>query len=112
MTVDELFQSLQLGGIGDIDKEIAQLCAQSHLLAKLNNNGVLSSAEYAEQAAEIENKIKTLRTERRKKLSENQDDEMLDEEFIECPACGEKLELDIEFDDCDCGCDCCDCDEE
>ena len=65
--------------IGDIDKEIAQLCAQSHLLAKLNNNGVLSSAEYAEQAAEIENKIKTLRTERRKKLSENQDDEMLDE---------------------------------
>ena len=65
--------------IGDIDKEIAQLCAQSHLLAKLNNNGILSSAEYAEQAAEIENKIKTLRTERRKKLSENQDDEMLDE---------------------------------
>lgn len=39
------------------------------------------------------------------------DDEMLDEEFIECPECGEKLELDIDFDDCDCGCDCCGEDE-
>lgn len=40
------------------------------------------------------------------------DDEMLDEEVIVCPGCGEKLELDIDFDececDCDCGCDCCD----
>lgn len=35
------------------------------------------------------------------------DDEMLDEEFIECPACGEKLELDLDIDyDCGCGCDC------
>lgn len=41
------------------------------------------------------------------------DDEMLDEEVIECPGCGEKLELDIDFDDCDCdcGCDCCGDDE-
>ena len=38
------------------------------------------------------------------------DEEMLDEEVIECPGCGEKLELDIDFDDCDCDCDCgCDC---
>ena len=41
------------------------------------------------------------------------DDEMLDEEIIECPGCGERLELDIDFDDCDCdcGCDCCGEDE-
>ena len=36
--------------------------------------------------------------------------ENFDEEVIECPGCGEKLELDIDFDDCDCDCDCgCDC---
>ena len=40
------------------------------------------------------------------------DDEMLDEEVIECPGCGEKLELDIDFDDCDCDCDCGCCDED
>ena len=40
------------------------------------------------------------------------DEEMLDEEVIECPGCGEKLELDIDFDDCDCDCDCGCCDED
>ena len=40
------------------------------------------------------------------------DEEMLDEEIIECPGCGEKLELDIDFDDCECDCDCGCCDEE
>ena len=40
------------------------------------------------------------------------DDEMLDEEIIECPGCGERLELDIDFDDCDCDCDCDCCGEE
>lgn len=65
--------------IGEIDKEIAQLSAQNHILAKLKNNGILSAAEYAEQSSEIENKISTLRVERRKKLSENQDDEIIDE---------------------------------
>ena len=40
------------------------------------------------------------------------DDEMLDEEVIECPGCGEKLELDIDFDDCECDCDCGCCSDE
>ncbi len=31
------------------------------------------------------------------------DSDMFDEEFINCPACGEKLEFDVDF-DCDCGC--------
>ena len=65
--------------IGEIDKEIAKLSAQNHILAKLKNNGILSAVEYAEQSSEIENKISTLRVERRKKLSENQDDEIIDE---------------------------------
>ena len=65
--------------IGDIDKKIAQLSAQNHVLAKLKNNGILGSAEYAGQSADIENKIASLRTERRKKLSQSKDDEILDE---------------------------------
>ena len=40
------------------------------------------------------------------------DEEMLDEEIIECPGCGEKLELDIDWDDCDCDCDCGCCGDE
>ncbi|MBQ2676019.1 MAG: hypothetical protein IJF54_01280 [Clostridia bacterium] len=35
------------------------------------------------------------------------DDDMLEDEFINCPACGTKLEFD--FDDCDCEDDDCDC---
>ena len=31
---------------------------------------------------------------------------------VECPACGEKLELDIDYDDCDGDCDCCGDDDE
>ena len=65
--------------IEEIDKEIAQLSAQNHILAKLNNNGILGAAEYSEQSSTIENKIYSLRIERRKKLSESQEDEMLDE---------------------------------
>lgn len=40
------------------------------------------------------------------------DDRMLDEEFVECPACGEKLEFDIDVDyNRDCGCECSDDDD-
>ena len=43
-------------------------------------------------------------------------EEMLDEGFIMCPNCNEKLEFDFECeDDCDCGCGCgcgCECDHE
>lgn len=35
------------------------------------------------------------------------DESILEEEFINCPACGTKLEF--AFDDCDCDCDDCDC---
>ena len=31
-------------------------------------------------------------------------------QYFSCPACGEKLEFELEDCDCDCGCDC-DCDE-
>lgn len=39
-------------------------------------------------------------------------EEMLDEGFIHCPSCHEKLEFDFECDDCECGCGECDCDHD
>ena len=79
--LEQLQKRYGTGGnrIEEIDKEIAQLSAQNHILAKLNNNGILGAAEYSEQSSTIENKIYSLRIERRKKLSESQEDEMLDE---------------------------------
>lgn len=48
-----------------LDREIANLSAQNHVLARLHNNGVLNPAEYAAQSAEIQQKITERRTERR-----------------------------------------------
>ena len=39
--------------ISEIDKKIAQLCAQNHVIIKLHNNGILGAADYAEQSSEI-----------------------------------------------------------
>ena len=65
--------------ICDIDREIAQLSAQNHVLAKLHNNGILNAAEYAEKTSEISNKITDLRIKRKKVLSADSDDVLIDE---------------------------------
>ena len=83
-TIHQMEQLIEYGGentgrISEIDKEIAQLCAQKHVLTKLKNNGILASVDYAKQASDIENKVSALRTERRIKLYEDQDDRLLDE---------------------------------
>ncbi|MEE1002514.1 MAG: recombinase family protein [Acutalibacteraceae bacterium] len=61
-----------------IDKEIADLAAQNLIIARLHTNGVLNPAEFAAQSSEINNKISTLRTKRRQKLSEDENDAWLD----------------------------------
>lgn len=61
-----------------IDKEIADLAAQNLIIARLHTNGVLNPAEFSAQSSEINNKISTLRTKRRQKLSEDENDEWLD----------------------------------
>jgi len=63
----------------EIDRQIADLSAQNHVLARLHTNGVLNGAEYASQSGEISNKISMLRAERRKKITEDADEELLDE---------------------------------
>lgn len=61
-----------------IDKEIADLAAQNLIIARLHTNGVLNAAEFSAQSSEINNKISTLRTKRRQKLSEDENDAWLD----------------------------------
>lgn len=61
-----------------IDIEIADLGAKNLVITKLHTNGVLSAAEYSMQTSEISGRITELRIERKKKLSEDENDELLD----------------------------------
>ena len=65
--------------IREIDKELADLGARNLVIARLHTSGVLNATDYSTQTAEIGNKITELRIERRKKLSEDEDDELLDD---------------------------------
>ena len=61
-----------------IDKEIADLGAKNLVITRLHTSGVLGAADYSKQTSEISNRITDLRIERRKKLTEDEDDELLD----------------------------------
>lgn len=65
--------------IKELDKDIADLSTQNLLLARLHTKGILNASDYAAQSADLANKITDLRSERRKKLSEDEEDELLDE---------------------------------
>ena len=64
--------------IRQIDKEIADLGAKNLVITRLHTSGVLGAADYAKQTSEIGNRITDLRIERRKKLTEDEDDILLD----------------------------------
>ncbi len=64
--------------IRQIDKEIADLSAKNLVITRLHTNGILGVTEYAAQTAEIGNQITALRIERRKKLTEDENDVLLD----------------------------------
>lgn len=64
--------------IKQIDKEIADLGAKNLVVTRLHTSGVLDAADYAKQTSEIGNRITDLRIERRKKLTEDEDDILLD----------------------------------
>lgn len=83
--------------IRKIDNEIAQLSAQNHVLTKLHNSGILDSAEFAEKASEVSNRLTELRASRRKALSEDKDDELI-EELHEIYKIMESCEPQAEFD--------------
>lgn len=64
--------------IRQIDKEIADLSAKNLVITRLHSSGILGVSEYTAQSSEISNKISELRIERRKKLTEDENDVMLD----------------------------------
>ena len=63
--------------IRQVDKEIADLGAKNHIIARLHTSGALNAAEYAMQTSEIGNRLTELRIERRQKLTEDEDDQRL-----------------------------------
>ena len=83
--------------VRQIDKEIADLAAQNRVITRLHTSGILPAAEYTAQTAEIGNEITALRIERKKKLSEDEDDAWL-ESLRELSEILEETELTTEFD--------------
>lgn len=83
--------------IRQIDREIADLGARNIVIARLHTSGVLNAAEHSMQTAEINNKITELRTERRKRLSEDEKDELIDT-LKDLNEILEEYELTTEFD--------------
>lgn len=65
--------------IKEIDREIADLTAQNLVLSRLHGKGVLNAAEYTAQSDVLENKITELRIERRTKITDSDENEMLEE---------------------------------
>ena len=65
--------------IQELDKSIAQLSAQNHVIAKLYNSGVLNQVEYAEQSSEIETSLSELRAKKHSLLHMNNDDNTTEE---------------------------------
>lgn len=64
--------------IKEIDREIADLTAQNLVLSRLHGKGVLNAADYTAQSDVLENKITELRIERRAKITDSDEDKMLD----------------------------------
>ena len=80
-----------------LDKEIADLAAKNLIVTRLHTSGILDSSEYSAQTSEIENKLSELRSERRKKLSEDEDSTM--EELKELSQIIEEYQPNSQFDE-------------
>ena len=65
--------------IKEIDREIADLMAQNLVLSRLHGKGVLNAADYTAQSDVLENKITELRIERRTKITDSDENKMLEE---------------------------------
>lgn len=65
--------------IRNIDKQIADLSARHLVITRLHTSGVLNAADFAAQASEVDNKLKSLRYKRRELLNKNDNEMYLDE---------------------------------
>lgn len=63
----------------EIDRQIAEMNQQLHILAQHRTKGFYDTADYTARSGAINKKIDALRAERRKLLVEDENDEMMDE---------------------------------
>lgn len=59
--------------IAQIDAEVAKLCSQNDMYSKLRAKNIMDEVSYAEQTAELQKRITTLRSRRLKLISEDED---------------------------------------
>ena len=64
--------------VKEIDREIADLAAQNLVLSRLHGKGLLNAADYTAQSDALESRITELRIERRTKITDSDEDEMLE----------------------------------
>ena len=83
--------------IKEIDREIADFTAQNIVLSRLHGKGVLNAADYTAQSDVLENKITELRIERRTKITDSDENEML-EELKMLNDILKEVEIGIDFD--------------
>lgn len=61
-----------------LNRQIADVNAQSLVVAQLYKKGILNHAEYAARSGELDRKVSKLRSERRRILTEDEDDEIIE----------------------------------
>lgn len=62
--------------IRKIDKEIADLSAKNLVITRLHTSGIMSATDFSIQNSAISNRITKLRSDRKKKLAEAENDEI------------------------------------
>ena len=70
--------SMMQDRIREIDREIADLGAKNLVITRLHTSGILNAADYATQSSEISGRITELRSERKKRLADDENAEWLD----------------------------------
>lgn len=63
--------------ISDMDKQIADLRSQNHMIARLRTKSILSESEFSKQALEINSKISKLRSKRKLLLNDDFSEETI-----------------------------------
>ncbi len=64
--------------IYELNRQIADVNAQSLVVAQLHSSGILNNAEYEAQSSELNRKVSELRSERRRILMEDEDNEVIE----------------------------------
>ncbi len=84
--------------IYEIDRKIAELNEQNHIIAKHRSKGFIDATEFAEQSGTVNSRVGALRAERRKLLAEDENDEMLDSLRTLDATLAEQKKVQTEFD--------------